>query len=152
LQVRSWLLKQLATQLKPQLLATVLQADRQLAALRTSSQTTTLTAAAATPLPAAAAAALVQQNASRATGRKLLQAAVSGVMPGSLVAAAGGAPVAAAVQQYAGPGAADGFSPPAVKARAARAAALGMLNYLQDPRLQQQMEARCVISDTPQRW
>jgi hypothetical protein len=73
-----------------------------------------------------------------------LQAA-SNATPGSLVAAAGGASVAAALQQHAGPGAADGFSPPAVKARAVRAAAFGMLNYLQDARLQRQMEARCVF-------
>jgi hypothetical protein len=136
-QVRVWLLKQLAPQLKPQLLSTVLQADRQLAALRASRQPSSLTSAAAAALPAAA---LAQSNVSGMSGRKLLQASTS------IAAAAGGAYVAAALQQYAGPGAADGFSPPAVKARAVHAAALGMLNYLQDARLQQQMEGRCVAA------
>jgi hypothetical protein len=137
LQVRVWLLKQLATQLKPQLLSNTLQADRQLAALRATRQPSSLTTAAAGTIPAAANA---QSSVAAPSGRKLLQA------PASIAAAAGGALVAAALQQHAGPGAVDGFSPPAVKARAVRAAALGMLNYLQDARLQRQMEGRCATA------
>jgi hypothetical protein len=130
-QGRVWLLKQLAAQLKPQLLSTVLKADRQLAAIQASRQPSTA-AAAAVPT-----AALGQSNVTGPAGRKLLQASPS------IAAATDGVLAAAALQQHAGPAAADGFFPPAVKARAVCAAALGMLNYLQDARLQRQMEGRC---------
>lgn len=135
-QVRVWLMKRLASQLKPQLLSTVLQADRQLAALRATQQPASLPAAAAASAPAAA---LLQ---SKVSGRRSILQAFSNSTPGSVVAAAGAAPVAAALAKVAGPGAANGFSPPAVKARAARAAALGMLGFLQDARLQRHVEAR----------
>lgn len=129
-------MKRLASQLKPQLLSTVLQADRQLAALRATQQPASLPAAAAASVPAAA---LIQ---SKVSGRRSILQAFSNSTPGSVVAAARAAPVAAALAKVAGPGAANGFSPPAVKARAARAAALGMLGFLQDARLQRHVEAR----------